>query len=84
MDDAVIGDHPFILGLFSTEGRSLLARRGAFSDLDRALVVADCVIRHHVHCDRFANVFTTIVNVDPRSAPMVAECVRNGVMGNCF
>ena len=84
MDDVVIGDHPFILGLLSTKGRSLLARRGAHSDWDRVLDVADCVTRHHVHCDRFANVFATIVNVDPRSAPMVAECVRNVVLGDCF
>ena len=31
VDDAAIGDHPFILELLSTKGRSLLVGKGAFN-----------------------------------------------------
>ena len=43
MNGVVFGDHLFIFKLLSTEGQSLLVRKGAFSDLDLALDVADCV-----------------------------------------
>ena len=74
MEDVEIGDHQ----LLSTRGQSLLVGNGAFSDLDLALDVADCVIRLDIQCDRFA------MNVHPRSATVVVESVQNVVMSDRF
>ena len=47
-------------------------------ELNLALDVADCVVRLHVQCDRFAGQrLTSIVNVDPRSATMVVVSVHD-------
>ena len=69
MDDVVIGDHPFILERLSTESQPLLVRKGAFSDLNSALDVADCVMPLHVVIVLLFNVFTNIVNIDLRCPP---------------
>ena len=75
VDDVVPVHHSFIFELLSTEGPSLLLRKGAILDLDLALDVVNCVRRLHIQRDRVASQrFHTLLNVDRRSATMV--CVK--------
>ena len=72
VDDVVPVHHSFIFELLSTEGQSLLLRKGAILDLDLALDVVNCVRRLHIQRDRVASQrFHTLLNVDRRSATMV-------------
>ena len=57
--------------MLSTEGQSLLVKKGALSDLDLALVLT-------------VNVLPNIVNVESRFATKVLESVSNVVIGDCF
>ena len=76
--DVIVGDRSFIFKLLSTEGQSLMVRKvhsvtcillwmwSTVSDVPTSNVIVLPV-----------NIFTNIVNVDPRSAAMLVEGGQN-------